>query len=557
MWSDEAISMGEGAIVPWHAVERFGDAAAARRYLSALGADTLRSLRRLVGRGADGLDDDAVLDQAAELLARGDYVFVRVGAQRAGGARVHPHDPTTPLADIRVPAPKPRPAPKVGPELAWIEIHVLGSTGSSYAGAQLRVWLPDGTVHRTELDEVSRCRIESIDGTGTCHVELLAGAQPRPSAITFDGGAPPSGTLEPGGRSAGVVTNRAHTLVVEEPGVTCVRLVGALYELNKAFLLPDALEGIRLLAHMYETMPGAELLVVGHTDRTGKKFRNDSLSLERAQALIAYMRDDVDAWLAFYDDSTDFSRRWGATEDLSMLSALPRGSTAYYSDEHGDHSYEAAVRRFQVANGLVVDGVAGPLTRAKLVAEYMALDGTTLPADITAVAHGCGESFPVVPTDDEVEELQNRRVEVFFFRDGIDPAPPSELSSPGSTEYPAWNEAVEQERTFTPSAAGRGRLIVATDFDIEYVAYSGIVFVLRSVDGAYERNLDPVANGLTLDRDVLLEFTDVPRAAFLTLLARWPEGDEQAMFVDVPFSEISRSTDDDEVVDPFTLEPVG
>jgi hypothetical protein len=179
-----------------------------------------------------------------------------------------------------------------------------------------------------------------------------------------------------------------------------------LFELNKSFLLPAATEGTRLLEHMYRSMPDAQILAVGHTDRTGKKFRNDSLSLERAEAVVAYARDDVDRWLANYDSTMDASRRWGRGEDLLMLSCLPRGNTPYYSAEHPEHSFEAATRRLQEAHGLVVDGDLGPVSRRALVGEYMALDGTSVPASAKFVAHGCGEHFPQIPTEDEVALLR-------------------------------------------------------------------------------------------------------------------------------------------------------
>lgn len=344
-----------------------------------------------------------------------------------------------------------------------------------------------------------------------------------------------------------------HTEVEPDIRTGCVRLVGMLFELNKAFLLPRALEGIRLLAHMYQRIPNAEILVVGHTDRTGKAFRNDSLSLERAEAVIAYMTDDVDAWLAFYGAATDESRRWGATEDLAMLSALPRAERPYYSPEHDEHSFEAAVRRFQSAHGLVVDGTAGPQTRRALVEQYMALDGTTLPAGTRALAHGCGEHFPVVPTDDGVEQLENRRVEVFFFGDGIAPRPSAKISKAGASEYPQWNDAVDEERTFTPSLAGRGTVAVVTDYAIGYARHVGLVLELRSVDGAYVRSVEAPTIAEAPNELLEVSFADVPVASFLTLVATSDDGVRDVLFEDVPFAELARQHGDDVEEDPFAV----
>ena len=62
----------------------------------------------------------------------------------------------------------------------------------------------------------------------------------------------------------------------------------------------------------------------------------------------------------------------------------------------------------------------------------------TLPADITLWTHGCGESHPVIPTGDEVEEDRNRRVEIFVFEHEIVPPVPEGGGDDGCSEYPAW-----------------------------------------------------------------------------------------------------------------------
>jgi len=370
-----------------------------------------------------------------------------------------------------------------------------------------------------------------------------------------------AGDIEVVSKSPGPIVidalDRHHRIIViPDVRASCIRLVGMLFELNKAFLLPGALEGIRLLSHMYERFPGAEVLVVGHTDRTGKRFRNDSLSLERAASVVAYMTDDVETWLSFYGKQMDPSRRWGRAEDLAMLASLPRDATPYYSVQHADHSVDAATRRFQAAHGLTVDGDRGPMTRRALVAEYMALDGTTLPPEIHAAAHGCGEHFPAVATDDEVECLENRRVEIFFFEGGVAPQPGAEISAADSADYPAWQAAVQEERTFRPGATGHGRVVVETDYDVGYAQFHGLVVELRSVDHAYVQRIDPRDTPQQLGRTLAFEFADVPKASFLTCVAITDAGDEEVLFEDLPFWELSaqhRSGGD--VSDPFEVDP--
>lgn len=338
----------------------------------------------------------------------------------------------------------------------------------------------------------------------------------------------------------------------------CVRLIGMLFAPNKSFLLPEAMEGIRLLAHMYAKHPDAELLVVGHTDTTGSASRNRSLSLERARSIIDFVTDDVDGWYAHYGKDTDYSRRWGPQEDLAMLATLPTPKDAYYGEHHAEHTLEAAVRRFQAAKGLAVDGDPGPLTRRALIADYMAIDGTTLPSGVRATAHGCGQGFLAVPTDDDVAEPENRRVEIFLFPDGIEPRPGSTTSAPGSPDYPAWNEAIVEERTFTPGKAGHGTLEVVTDIEAAHQVSAGVTFVLRATDGAYASERLPT-EGRVVKGYTVLEFTDVPMGSFYTLSVRYASGNELALFEDVPFRELSGAGNRgvDALLDPFTLEPVG
>jgi len=94
----------------------------------------------------------------------------------------------------------------------------------------------------------------------------------------------------------------------------------------------------------------------------------------------------------------------------------------------------------------------------------MARDGTSLPREIDAVPHGCGEAFPldstgldidVAPVDGSGEPL-DRRVELFFFCDklGVQPPPASNVSKPGSTEYLSWRRRAQQthEKVIGPRA---------------------------------------------------------------------------------------------------------
>lgn len=239
-------------------------------------------------------------------------------------------------------------------------------------------------------------------------------------------------------------------------GVVRIGIAGFRFDTGKCFVQPSALPALRSLKIQYDLRPRSNLLIVGHTDATGEEAANLELSLERADALAAYLTDKADAWEAWFADGKPAAKRWGVREIQHMLSALPEGGTAYYSgtvDGSQGQGTLQAVKAFQEAAGLKVDGVAGPLTRKALIESYMTLDGTTLPAGIVPVAHGCGESFPAglsaAALKDPAQRKQaagdgkgreeDRRVEVFFFEAPITPAPAADRKSPkDATDYPEW-----------------------------------------------------------------------------------------------------------------------
>lgn len=256
----------------------------------------------------------------------------------------------------------------------------------------------------------------------------------------------PAGAPKPEVRMLGVV-----------PRSVLARLHMA-FNTNKAFLLPNALPSLRVLRKLYLENTPCKLLVVGHADTKAGTSHNEKLSLERATATIAYLKDDVEAWYKFYQES-DPNKRWGKVEDHLMIIALPD----FRKKPRGENEVEF----FQRTRGLEVDGDAGTETRHALIEEYMALDGTSLQdfaGEIEAVAHGCGENFPL---DDRGQELDptpppekrdhiDRRVELFFFdrEFGITPTPGREISKAGSTEYPKWRERANEVHDLSVEAEG-------------------------------------------------------------------------------------------------------
>ncbi len=261
----------------------------------------------------------------------------------------------------------------------------------------------------------------------------------------------------------------AREVVEQKP--TTRGLVGMFFEHDKTFLLPSAMRSIRLLNDFYKSKPGGELLVVGHTDTTGPQDYNLELSKRRAENVAAYLTDTVETWTSYYQPQP-ISKQWGTREDQHMLSVLPEGREPFYTDPvdgiPGPSTTEAVTEFQEFSNAdrgtsLQVDGIAGPNTRRELVKAYMELDGTSLPEGTPLFSQGCGEFHPEVPTGDEVNEPQNRRTEMFFFPDKIEPPMPAGgCKAPGCIEYPQWRSRATRTIDFTNATI----LLVEADWEV-------------------------------------------------------------------------------------------
>jgi outer membrane protein OmpA-like peptidoglycan-associated protein len=302
----------------------------------------------------------------------------------------------------------------------------------------------------------------------------------------------------------------APALVCIRPHVVLARLQGMFFDTNKSFLLPSALAQIAELSDLFEQNPTSDLLIVGHTDTTADANTNDPLSLERADSMRAYVKDDREAWLQRYSTSVAEPRRWGKTEDMLMLRARP-GFVSGSSDED-------EVETFQREQSLEVDGIIGAETRGRLIELYMARDGTTLPEAIQPTTHGCGENFPLDSSQEELdpvpadsaEDLGDRRVELFFFdaEFGIQPAPPGKNSKPGSTEYPEWRRRSDDIRVLQLNS----RTVRLFLFDAQYQ---------RMNDARFELTAGKVVRRGKAGPDGLLEVFEVPTTDRCEL--RWGE----------------------------------
>ena len=233
------------------------------------------------------------------------------------------------------------------------------------------------------------------------------------------------------------------------------RLVGMLFDANKCFLLPHALPGIKTIITMHQKDAQAEVLIVGHAG-SDEDLAGADIAYDRAQIIGAYLKSIPSIWLNWFGPDKPARSRWGTREIQLMLSVLPEGAKPLYEGKASgitDDDTTAAIKGFQeYANGekglsLPLDGKADFETRKAIVEAYMGLENTTLGDDVIPVAHGCEGHF-----DDSASEsgaaVDDRRLEVFFFKKGIEPRPSAQTSSEGSAGYPAWLELLVETKDF-------------------------------------------------------------------------------------------------------------
>lgn len=333
-------------------------------------------------------------------------------------------------------------APALGPEATektWFEVKVVDVYGKPVDGAEI-LFTQGSFREKTTTNGAGIARWKDAEGGSFATVKLAKPQAIRDQLKEKWGSAKPAQGLE-GTKISVLAAELAASLVGETPTtlilykpLTRIRLIGMHFDTNKSFLRPSAMHGIKHVVSVYKAHPNGKLLVLGHTDTTADDAYNLDLSVERAEAVVAYLKDDVAAWEAWFGSGKPKLKRWGDPEITQMISALPCDPTV-----HSFQQWSNATR----GTSLEVDGIAGRQTRKALVEAYMAIDGTSLPKSVSAVVHGCGEFFPRTDEGDEfgkdgVKSAQNRRVEMICFDDEIEPPVPGAKATKGEPQYKQW-----------------------------------------------------------------------------------------------------------------------
>ena len=218
-------------------------------------------------------------------------------------------------------------------------------------------------------------------------------------------------------RKAGLATNRTHTIRVKKQPpkpkqfAACARIGGVHFEFDKSFIRPSVVEDLKALDALAQKHPDSKIMIFGHTDKVGPDQYNKDLSERRALSTYAFITNDADTWEKLYKEEN-----WGIRSIQAILSDLGGEFDPGPVDGIEGPKTKAAIRKYQEARGLTVDGIAGPVTRKTLFAEYMSSkhDIKLEPGRFMDPKHiGCSEFNPVVETEDACEA--NRRVTFFFF----------------------------------------------------------------------------------------------------------------------------------------------
>lgn len=339
--------------------------------------------------------------------------------------------PATPPQRIIPPPPPPPPPPPV--EEATLEVQVIVEGQPNFDHANTRVIVTGTTNDGQSINSELSNRQDDVWSSTPFPPGSYTATATTANGLTGSG----STTLPVGQSRRIVITLRqgraiAHAFLIH-------------YWFDKAFVEPCMRHVLRRVAQYAQEHSSEKLIIVGHTDESGSDQYNQSLSERRARAAYAYLTfgrsaEDADAAVAEWNElrkarptgvTQTINDTWGVRQYQSMLQDL-----GFYNGRIGDihdAATDQAVRRFQAANGLSVDGVVGNQTWPVLIRAYMAQDNLAIseaqfmPNARNGCDHGvvqwlgCGEKMPVASTPRggcaDPAWRPNRRTDLLFVND--------------------------------------------------------------------------------------------------------------------------------------------
>ena len=334
-----------------------------------------------------------------------------------------------------------------------VGVQLVNSSGAARPNVEVELTLPASDKRAGKTDASGTFKVDGIPASGgkarlelpdiTAVAPAAADAAISPDRVRYQVG--------------GIDVPLAKLTVVELPQrVHRARMQGLHFDTDKAFLLPSAMAGMRMLVKLYKSFDGMVVLINGHSDlqaadKPGGAEYNRRLSQSRAESVRAFLTNDAQAWQSFYAPKPhpDQKQQWGTREDQLMLATVTdtAGQPFYRGAIDGKNGLEttAAFLAFQTSRGIgekrgKVDGE----TRREMSRAYMQLEGTSLPAGTSTQSHGCGHTHPLLETVGDLNPNQpkNRRVEVYLFEDEVTPAPRTPCPSAGCVEHAQWGQSL-------------------------------------------------------------------------------------------------------------------
>lgn len=307
-----------------------------------------------------------------------------------------------------------------------------------------------------------------------------------------------------------------------ERGSVLVRLEDLTFNLNSIVLLPDAREdagakqaharitglaAVRAILEHARQDPGKKLLVVGHTDTSGKADFNLTLSTKRAENVHAYLTGDRAAWAGACTG-------WSYKVDWKQVLAWTARTFGWDTDpgkidEQQTPAASAARDRFRARYAAEYGRTipAGDQNRGDWEAYFDLYDahlarllGVT-PAELAArraqlapcepPVLGCGEQWPRQDTGDGVAAEANRRVEVWMFDPDDVPALPG--SPPGQPLYGEGSAYDPRHLTIEGEAPPGTVELLVVDFDHRPVPNASVTVRRQGVEQTFTTDARGIA----------------------------------------------------------------